>query len=48
MYAISLSTLPEPLRQQLAFVIETDRLKQVLRRTQINGVMHPRLDVRVG
>ena len=35
MYAISLSTLPEPLRQQLAFVIETDRLKQVLRRTHL-------------
>lgn len=35
MYAIDLPTLPEPIRQQLAFVIETDRLKQVLRRTHI-------------
>lgn len=35
MYAIDLTTLPEILRQQLAFVIETDRLKQVLRRTHL-------------
>ncbi len=35
MYPLDLNNFSEAVRQQLAFVIETDRLKQVLRRTHL-------------